>query len=138
MAQGFPAASRLAKVMDRRGLVRRVAVDVMRQMEQLAFLFGQTNNFLRTMLPGLSEHILLARFLVEKEDMVEELWGESLEAVFEDMFQGRSEQGFCAAGRSYMQGDWYTRALVMYHRALEIHPGSLEAQEKARELKNFF
>lgn len=127
--------SRLSRVMDKKGLIERIAVDVMRQMEQLAFLFGQTNNMLRTLLAGLSENLLLVRFLVEQEDMVQDLWGEELAALFHDMFSGAPEQGFCAAGRSYMSGQWYTRALVMYRRALELECRCDEATEKIAELE---
>jgi hypothetical protein len=127
--------SKLTRIMDRKGVIRRVAVDVMEQMEQLAFLFGQASNVLRTMLPGLTENILLIRFLVEQEDVIHELWGESLLALFQDMFPGQPGQGFCAAGESYMQGHWYTRALVMYRRALEIEQGCGEAAKKILALE---
>ena len=129
------SAFRLRRVIDRKGLVQRVAVDVMRQMEQLAMLFGQTNNMLRTMLPLLSGNHLLVRFLVEREDMVEDLWGEKLESVFQDMFPGRPSWGFCAAGRSYMSGQWYTRSLIMYRRALTLDSGCPEAEIKVEELQ---
>ncbi|XOF32819.1 MAG: hypothetical protein ACL93V_12435 [Candidatus Electrothrix sp. YB6] len=130
----FPA-SRLSRILDRKGLIRRIAVDVMQQMEQLAFLFGQTSNMLRTMLSGLSGNSLLVRFLVEQEDIVQDLWGEELTDVFQDMFSGSPASGFCAAGRSYMSGQWYTRALVMYKRALETSGECGEAAEKIRELE---
>ncbi|WYD81090.1 MAG: hypothetical protein V8K32_01610 [Candidatus Electrothrix gigas] len=128
-------ASRLAKIMDRKNLVKRVAVDVMQQMEQLAFLFGQANNMLRTMLPGLVENLLLIRFLVEQEDVVEDLWGEGLVDVFTDIYSGTPALGFCAAGKSYMSGQWYTRALVMYKRALAFDEGCDEAKRKVDELQ---
>ncbi|CAK8723694.1 Tetratricopeptide repeat-containing protein [Candidatus Electrothrix laxa] len=132
--QNLPA-SRLAKVMDRKNLIKRVAVDVMQQMEQLAFLFGQTNNMLRTMLSGLADNFLLVRFLVEQEDIVEDLWGEALVDVFADMFSGTPARGFCAAGSSYMSGQWYTRALIMYKRALEFDEGCDQAGKKVQELQ---
>ncbi|MCI5221107.1 MAG: hypothetical protein D3924_00120 [Candidatus Electrothrix sp. AR4] len=133
--QNFPA-SRLSRIMDRKGLIKRVAVDVMQQMEQLAFLFGQTNNMLRTMLAGLSGNLLLVRFLVEQEDIVQDLWGEELVSVFHDMFFSAPEQGFCAAGRSYMSGQWYTRALVMYRRAMALNHECDEAKEKIIQLES--
>jgi hypothetical protein len=129
-----PSSSRLTRIIDRKGLVRRVAVDVMRQMEQLALLFGQASNMLRTMLPVLSGNILLVRFLVEREDIVEDLWGEELSSVFQDMFRQPSH-GFCAAGKSYMSGQWYTRALVMYRRALALDNYCDEATSKIDELQ---
>ncbi len=133
-SQHLPA-SRLAKIMDRKNLIKRVAVDVMQQMEQLAFLFGQTNNMLRTMLSGIADNFLLVRFLVEQEDIVEDLWGEGLVDVFADMYSNTPALGFCAAGSSYMSGQWYTRALIMYKRALEFDDGCDEAKRKVDELQ---
>ncbi len=128
-------ASPLSRIMDKKELIKRISFDVRRQMEQLAFLFGQTHNILRTTLSDFSENILLVRFFVEQEDQVQDLWGEELVSVFDDMFSGAPEQGFCAAGRSYMSGQWYTRALLMYRRALELECGCGEAMEKAHELE---
>ncbi|MCI5140430.1 MAG: hypothetical protein D3909_01570, partial [Candidatus Electrothrix sp. ATG1] len=96
---------------------------------------GQTNNMLRTMLTGLADNFLLVRFLVEQEDIVEDLWGEGLADIFADMFSGTPAQGFCAAGKSYMSGQWYTRALIMYKRALEFDEGCGEAGGKVLELQ---
>jgi len=127
-------SGRLTRIIDRKGLIQRVAVDVMRQMEQLALLFGQASNMLRTLLPTLSSNILLVRFLVEREDIVEELWSESLASIFQDMF-GQASRGFCAAGRSYMDGQWHTRALIMYRRALELDCDCAEAASKVEELQ---
>ena len=87
------------------------------------------------MLSGLADNFLLVRFLVEQEDVVEELWSESLADVFADMYAGVPALGFCAAGRSYMSGQWYTRALVMYKRALEFDGGCEEAEKKIQELE---
>jgi hypothetical protein len=134
-SDGPASISRLTKIIDRKGLVRRVAVDVMRQMEHLALLFGQTSNMLRTMLPTLAHNSLLIRFLVEHEDMVEYLWSEELASVFSDMFSGQAAQGFCAAGRSYMNGQWHIQALAMYRRAAATESTCAEAASKVDELQ---
>jgi hypothetical protein len=134
-SDGPAPVSRLTRIIDRKGLIRRVAVDVMRQMEHLALLFGQTSNMLRTLLPTLAGNSLLVRFLVEHEDMVEYLWSEELTSVFSDMFSGQAAQGFCTAGGSYMSGQWYTRALVMYRRAVAADSDCAEAAAKVDELQ---
>jgi len=124
----------LTQIMDVKGLIKRVVVDVTAQMDQLAFLFGQTSYIFRTMLPRLSENMLVVRFLVEQEKSVEEFWGEGTADVFCDMFQDNPEQGFCAAGRSYQRGQWYTQALAMYQRALLIDENCPEAGNRCKEL----
>ncbi len=126
---------RLARMMDINGLIKRIVGDVISQMEQLAFLFGQTGYMLRTMVSGLSQNMLLIRFLVEQEDAVRTLWGEGMDDVFADMFYGSAEQGFCAAGRSYLNGQWYSHALAMYQRAGDIDPGCDEAVAKIYQLQ---
>ena len=126
---------RLAQMMDIKGLMKRIVVDVISQMEQLAFLFGQANYMLRTMVPGLLRNMLLIRFLLEQEEVVLKLWGEEVDGVFADMFYGAPEQGFCAAGRSYLNGQWYTQALAMYRRALDIDSSCDEAVVKLYQLQ---
>ena len=128
-------APRLARMMDINGLVQRIVGDVVRQMEHLAFLFGQACCMLRTMLPELGRNLLLLRFLVEEESLVRELWGEGVEEVFADVFYGAPEQGFCLAGRSYLNGQWYARALEMYQRAVAIAPDCDEAVAKKYQLQ---
>jgi hypothetical protein len=130
-----PAPPRLARIMDVKGLIRRIVVDVIRQMDQLAFLFGQAGYMLRTMIPALAQNMLVVRFLVEQEDLVFELWGEKAEDVFEEMFYGAPEQGFCSAGRSYLNGQWYDRALAMYTRAIQLEPGCDEAFARVHQLR---
>jgi len=126
---------RLARMMDINGLITRIVLDVINEMEQLAFLFGQANFILRTMIGDLSHNMLVIRFLVEHEESVREFWGEDLAVLFFDMFYGAPEQGFCAAGRSYLNGQWYIRALSMYRRALDIDAGCDEAIVKMYQLQ---
>jgi hypothetical protein len=126
---------RLARMMDLNGLITRIVLDVINEMEQLAFLFGQANFILRTMTGDLSNNMLVIRFLVEHEESVLEFWGEDLDILFFDMFYGAPEQGFCAAGRSYLNGQWYIRALNMYRRAVDIDAGCDEAIAKMYQLQ---
>ncbi len=125
----------LVQMMDSKGLIRRIVADVISQMDQLAFLFGQSSYMLRTMLPGLSGNMLVIRLLVEQEDVVREVWGEEVEEVFTDIFFGAPEQGFCAAGRSYMNGQWYGRSLAMYQRARAVDGSCDEAVAKVYQLQ---
>ncbi len=125
----------LTQIVDIELLIRRTAADVIRQMEQIAFLFGQTNFLLRSMLPSFRANSLLLRFLVEQEDLVEELWGERSEELFAEMFDGLPADGFCRAGRSYMDSNWYPQALCMYRRALELDSGCDEAIARMAQLK---
>ncbi len=129
------AASLLAEVMWDRSLTGRIVADVVKQMEQLSFLLGHANYMLRTMTSGQSRNLLLVRLLAGQEKMVQELWGEGVVPLFEDMFFGAPKEGFCAAGRSFMAGQWYPQALKMYQQALDIDRSCDEAVVKVYQLK---
>lgn len=124
-----------AKMIDIQGLVNRIAADVVRQMEQVGFLFGQANYLLRILLTECTGNTLVIRLLAEREEVVELLWGESLEGILSDMFGGDVTGGFCAAGRSYFSGQWFANALAMYRRALAVDQRCDEAVVKAAQLE---
>lgn len=125
----------LSSMVDVEALIRRIAMDVVSQMEQIGFLLGQANFILRLMMPDLSANMLVVRLLVEEEELVQRLWGETLDELFVDMFFGNVAQGFCTAGRSYLSGQWYARALAMYERALESDSTCDEALAKVVQLR---
>ncbi|WP_456387243.1 hypothetical protein [Desulfolithobacter sp.] len=126
--------TRLATVVDARRLVGRIVSDVAGQLEQIGFLFGQANYILRMMMPSLGSNMLVVRLLVEQEDIVRRLWGEDIRQLLADMFSGDAAEGFCAAGRSYLAGQWYSQALTMYQRALEEDSACDEALAKVAQL----
>ncbi len=125
----------LASVVDVQRLVGRIVSDVAGQVEQIGFLFGQANYILRMMMPSLASNMLVVRLLVEREDMVRRLWGEEVRQLLADMFFGDAAEGFCAAGRSYLAGQWYSQALTMYQRALEEDPACDEALARVVQLR---
>ncbi len=131
-AGSFP---RLSNMVDAETLIRRIAADVVGQMEQIGFLLGQANFILRMMMPDLAANMLVVRLLVEKEELVLSGWGERVEELFADMFSGSGAEGFCAAGRSYLSAQWYVQALDMYQRALGCESQCDEARAKVVHLK---
>ncbi len=136
---GLPDAAsalpRLSTMVDVELLIRKIGIDVARQMEQIGILLGQATCILRMMMPELSDNPLVVRLLIEKEDTVRALWGENVPAVLADMFAGSSALGFCTAGRSYLAGQWYQEALEMYGRALACDDRCNEAHEKIVEIR---
>ncbi|HHD57190.1 MAG TPA: hypothetical protein ENK89_05890 [Desulfobulbaceae bacterium] len=138
-AVGFPDAGsslpHLSSMVDVEPLIRKISIDVGRQMEQIGILLGQASCILRIMIPELSENSLVVRLLIEEEETVRALWGEDAAAVLADMFAGSSALGFCAAARSYLAGQWYQEALDMYGRALACDERCDEAQEKIAEIR---
>ena len=128
-------ANRLGNIIDVHGLISRAAVDAVSQMEQIAFLFSHASYMLRLKMTALSGNSLIVRLLVEQEEMVRLLWGEEVEGIFIDMFFGDAAEGFCTAGRSYLNGQWFAQALKMYQRALAANPTCDEAIIKMVQLQ---
>lgn len=108
---------------------------IAQQMERVGLLFGQVSCALRAMLPELIGNALIVRLLAEREAVVTELWGESLEAIFSDVLSGGAAAGFCLAGASYLRGQWFRQALTMYERALGCDRQCNEARVRAAHLK---
>jgi hypothetical protein len=131
-----PALPRLSAMVDVESLVGSIAGDAARQVEHLAVLVGQATCILRILLPELAGNPLVVRLLIEEEDQVRTVWGEEVDSVLADMFQGSSARGFCAAGRSYLEGQWYERARVMYGRALQCDPENREARRQLARLQS--
>ena len=126
---------RVENMIDVQNVINRAASDVVSQMEHIAHLFNHACFMLRIMIPGLAGNALVVRLLVEQETLVQELWGESIEAVFRDMFWGDPAEGFCVAGRSYLKGQWFAQALQMYQRALRVNSTCDEAITRMVQLQ---
>jgi len=112
-------------------LRERARAEIAQQMENLGFMFGRANYLLRVMLPAQAGNPLLLRYLLEDPELPRALWSEELEEILADMFPQGPEYGFCAAARSYQEGDWYARAHDAYCRALAINPACHEARQQA-------
>jgi hypothetical protein len=121
--------------MDFERLLWRTADESSRQMENLSLMFGRANYLLRLLMKEQSDNVILLRYLIENEQVVVQLWSESLRELFQDMFFGAPEHGYCAAARSYLTDHWQEQALATYVKALEINARSEEAQRYVLQLK---
>ncbi|MFH1215914.1 MAG: hypothetical protein V1706_05360 [Pseudomonadota bacterium] len=118
-----------------RRFMTRISREIERQMESLGFMFGRASYLLRIMLPEQSGNFVLLRYLVEHDVEARDLWGESLEEIFSDMFPGAPENGFCYAARSYYEGNWYEKAQDAYQAALRINRQCDEALRRSCQLR---
>ncbi len=107
------------------------------QMENLNFLFGQTNFLFRLLLLAETHNRILLRYLLEHEELVAEAWHESLEELFADLFAGHPELGYLHAGRSYQEGNWYEPAQNAYRKALALQPDCHEARQQIPRLAQY-
>jgi hypothetical protein len=113
----------------------RTATEISRQMENLSSLLGRANYLLRLLVRDQSHNVILLRYLIENEQVVLQLWSESITELLEDIFPGTPEEGYCAAARSYLADQWLDQALAAYGRALKIHAGCDEARRYFLQLK---
>ena len=118
-----------------RRFMERISHEVDRQMESLGFMFGRAIYLLRTMLPSQAHNPLLLRYLIEHPDVASELWSESLDEIFKDMFHGVPESGYCLAAQSYFDGNWYEKSLAAYQEALRVNGHCDEAILRTSQLE---
>lgn len=121
--------------------LERTRTEITREMENLGFLFGRANYLLRHLIIDQASNPLLVRFLFEHREVTENLWSETLENLFCDMYASQPEVGFCLAARSYKEGDWNDMAIKAYINVLQLNPDCEEAlqgllQLKPRDTKN--
>ena len=116
--------------------MEKTSSEMNRQVENLGFMFGRANYLLRTMITNHADNPILLRFLFENEPVPEQLWSESLNEIFADMF-GAPEKGFCETAKSYIQGQWHEKAVDAYKKALSINEKCEEAQNFIAEQTSF-
>lgn len=115
--------------------LERSRKEINQEMENLGFLFGRANYLMRNLVIDQAENYLLVRFLIEQSEVTENLWSESLEHLFTDMYPQGPAAGFCLAARSYLEGDWVDLAKKAYGKARELDPECREAGESLHRLK---
>jgi len=129
------AIPRLENMVDVQGVIDKAAADVVKQMEQIAYLFMTSSYMLRMILPRFAENALVVRLLVEREELVQRFWGEDPEDIFNEMYYGDAAEGFCRAGRSYLRGQWFFKALQVYKKAIKVNPTCDEAITRTVQLQ---
>jgi hypothetical protein len=132
--QNTPSTVRLCGVECQR-FMGRTQSEIRRQVENLGFMFGRANYLMRIIMNEQNDNLLLIRFLVENPEIPRELWSEELDELFTDIFPNGPEWGYCAAARSYKEGDWFAKALDAYQKALVLNPACDEAQRHVYQLK---
>ena len=115
--------------------MERTTEEIGRQMESLGFMFNRASLLVRGLVIEQAGNGLLIRHLLENPTLATELWAERLEELLAEMFPDGAEYGYCAAARSYLEGDWCREALSAYQKALAINPDCEEAQRQRYQLE---
>ncbi len=115
----------------RQNFMRGIAKEARRQVDNLTFLFCRANFLLRMLLPSQAHNVLLLRLLLEEGTISQELWSESTEQIFAELFPDQPEAGYLMVAKSYFNGQWLNEALAAYEAALTLNPDIEEARRRS-------
>ncbi len=117
-------------------LFEKTTEEVSLAMSRLNRLFLRAAEQLHKVLLKCPDNRLVLRLLAENNPEFDRIWGvNSIPRLFEEMFPGQKEKGYCLAAESYREGNWMERALDTYQKALDINPNSEEAGQGIQAVK---
>jgi len=114
--------------------MERTRQEINQQVQTLAKMLDRALSLARSFLADQRDNPLLLRFLIEHSEVSQVLWGMDLDQIMAEIYPEGAEHGYCAAGRSYLTGDWYQEALAAFEKALAINPGCEEARRQVLTL----
>ncbi len=117
--------------------IKAATQDIAGGMERLECLFDQASEQLRLLIVKHRENALLLRFILERQDLVNQVWKDKggARGILQLMFPEGLDQAYCTVGESYLEGSWYAQAREAFARALEINPHCIEARSGLRLLE---
>jgi hypothetical protein len=117
-------------------LFEKTTEEVNLAMSRLNRLFLRAAEQLHKILLKYPDNHLVLRLLVENDPEFDRILGSnSIPRLFEEMFPGQKEKGYCLAAESYREGNWMELALDAYQKALDINPASKEAGQGIQAVK---
>jgi len=112
-------------------VVKKTEEDLKKGMGGIDYLFSKATMQLRDLLPKYSKNGLLIRLLIDKEDIVNAVFGkDTLAQIFDSMFPGRFEEAYYIAGKNLLEGGWHKKAIELFKKALTLNPNNSSAREK--------
>ncbi len=114
----------------RKNFMKGIVREARRQVDNLTFLFNRANFLLRMLFPSQGQNVLLLRLFIEEPNISQEMWSESVEQLFDELFPYQPETGYLLAAKSYFNGQWLHEALAAYETALDINPDLEEARRR--------
>ena len=118
-------------------VIEKATSNLEAEMESINYLFGKTVERLKELLVSHAHNGLTLRFLLENKKLVEKALGtKSLQQLIVSLYPNHPERAYLMAGKSYLNGGWYTEAIHCFNKALEISPGSSEAKKELQEAEH--
>ena len=100
-------------------------------LEETLALLAQTRSQLALLLGEHARDGLVMRCLIEQRELVEEVFGEELDALLARLQRGRAAEGFALAGRSYLESGHYAEAERAFAEAEERGGNAAELRRLA-------
>ena len=114
-----------------RKIISRTEGSFKEGIEEINVLFQDVFRQFQELLGEYLENGLLARFLLEENDLLREVFGiNAVEDVSRTVYGPKKAQGYRLAGESYFQSAFYAKAVKAFTLALESCPGDESLQFK--------
>lgn len=107
------------------------------EMESINHLFAKALERLKELLVTHAHNGLMLRFLLENKELVEKALGtKGLQHLISSLYPNHPERAYLTAGKSYLNGGWFEKALHCFNKALEINPDCTEAKKQLEEAEH--
>lgn len=114
-------------------VIKKTEKEMKEDVEKIEYLFSKATDQLKKLLPEYSRNGLLIIHLLDNEDSVNRVFGESvLEQTFGSMYHRGYEEALSVAGETLLEGGWYERAIVFFEKALKENPNNTKSREKLK------
>lgn len=103
-------------------LVLQTKEDVRREIDRISFLLNQCLEIFIYYLPEHSENTLLARFIYDQNQIVQDVFKDHYINLLQAMYQDKPEKLYILACKSLRQGGWLKKAQSALNKANDINP----------------
>jgi len=119
-------------------LVRQIREELPGEVESANKLFENTLELLKLILPRYKKNKLLAKYLVENPQIIDEVYGkEGWKKIMEIMLPKGEEDAYCMVSKWHFNNGNYEEAKKYIDRAIKINPSSKKAKNFRRRIKKY-
>lgn len=118
-----------------RKIIARAREGLPSDLDSVEELFGDAADNLKMTLGKHRANRLLARMIVDEEELMKKCFGvDDIDVLLAEIYGGKLEEAHLAAARDYLEGGWYEKANREAQKVLGLAPGNLEAAQIASKL----
>lgn len=106
---------------------------IRREISRIRFILGQCRRMFSLFLPDHRENQLLARFLFERTELIQTVFGNEYASLLQSIYRVQPEEMYILAAKSLRRGGWLQQAGLALDRAETMAPNSISVlQERER------